>query len=134
MSGQFEILPGVKYRIQSIDYGTFLERRDDSTILRQEKEDSKNQAASPPNIAFTLYFLTTKQQWTFIRSDNTSSVYEIRNLDDSDSWSLSNLQVGSKIIEDNTTVQDPILAVDSNDPSGKLWRFILKSPGTSYDF
>lgn len=135
MSGQLEILPEVKYRIQSIDYGTFLERRDDSVILRQLKEGNKNQEASPPDTTLNLACSTIHRQWTFIKRENsTSSVYEIRNLDGSDSWSLSACKTGSVTNDNIGTVTDPILAVDSNDAAGKYWRFILKSPGTSWDF
>ncbi|KAF7968029.1 hypothetical protein HWV62_32126 [Athelia sp. TMB] len=135
MSAQLEILPEVKYRIQSIDYGTFLERRDESVILRQLKKDNKNQEASPPNTILTLARSIIHQQWTFIKRENTSSsVYEIRNLDDSDSWSLTACKAGSVTNDNIGTVTDPILAVDSNDAAEKYWRFILKSPGTSWDF
>lgn len=133
MSENLEILPNVKYRIQSIDRGTFLERRGKSVILRQLKEDSKGQEASPPSIKFTLPVVTTNQQWTFIRRDD-SDVYEIRNLIGSDSWSLSNSQVGGSTNKYTGTVEDPILAVNSNNTSEKYWRLILKSPGSTYDF
>ena len=35
-----------KYRIQSVDFGTFLERRDTSMVLRPLKVTSKNQEVS----------------------------------------------------------------------------------------
>lgn len=54
---EVEILPGVKYRIQSVDYGTFLERSESSIILRPKKDFKKNQQASPPNIV-ALTFLS----------------------------------------------------------------------------
>jgi hypothetical protein len=42
------ILPDVKYRIQNVDYGTFLERREENLVLRPLKESSVNQEVSGP--------------------------------------------------------------------------------------
>jgi hypothetical protein len=59
-----QILNGVKYRIQNADFGTFLERRDKSTlVLRNLKPESK------------------RQQWVFTK-DEKYDIYELQNADD----------------------------------------------------
>ncbi|KAG8848272.1 hypothetical protein FRB91_010979 [Serendipita sp. 411] len=57
------ILPGVIYRIQSVDYGTYLERRnDDSLVMRPDKPDS------------------ISQRW-FLRPSADGSVFKVESAD-----------------------------------------------------
>jgi len=112
---ELTILPNVKYRIQNVDLGYVLERRDDNVVLRQPKEDNK------------------EQEWIFVKPNPANSIYDIRNMEDTDTWYLSDAQAGFTTNEYTGTqgVQDPLQVSSS---AARYWRFILKSLTSSNDF
>jgi hypothetical protein len=59
-----KILENVRYRIQNVDFGTFLEQRGDTSLVMRPQKDS------------------SKQQWTFVNHSDRDAhlpTYVIRN-------------------------------------------------------
>ena len=79
-----KIQPNVNYRIQNVDFGNFLERRNGTDlIMRPMKQISEQQVKK---LLFRLYVSPrglTDAQW-FFREDNTNGTFQILDVDDRD--------------------------------------------------